>query len=41
MVQKGYCGNESLSLAWDRMEVCQINPFYITITLQARILEKE
>ena len=30
VVKKGYYGNESLGLAWDRVKVCQINPFYTT-----------
>lgn len=30
MVRKGYSGNESLSLAWHRIEVRQMNPFYTT-----------
>ena len=30
MVKKGYCGKEILGLAWDRMEVCQMTPFYTT-----------
>ena len=30
MVKKGYCGNDSFSLAWNHMEVFQINPFYTT-----------
>ena len=41
MVKKGYCGNESLSLAWDRMEVCQINPFYTTIKKISTVEEIE
>ena len=28
VVKKGYYGNKSLGLAWDRVKVCQINPFY-------------
>ena len=27
---KGYCGNGSLGLAWDRMEVCQVVLFNTT-----------
>ena len=30
MVKKGYRGNDSLSLAWNHLEVFQINPFYTT-----------
>ena len=30
MVKIGYYGNNSLSLAWDRMEVCQMNLFITT-----------
>ena len=30
MVKKGYCGNGSLGLAWDCMNVCNIYPFYTT-----------
>ena len=32
MVKKGYYGNESLGLAWDCVEVFQINPFYTAVT---------
>ena len=32
MVKKGYYGNESLGLAWDCIEVRQMNPFYTTPT---------
>ena len=27
MVKKGYCGNENLALARDRIKVCEIAPF--------------
>ena len=30
VVKKGYCGNWSLGLAWDRVKVSQITPFYTT-----------
>ena len=30
VVKKGYCGNESLSLVWDRMKVCQVALFNTT-----------
>ena len=30
MIKKGYFGNGSLSLAWDRIKVHQIAPFNIT-----------
>ena len=30
MVKKGYCGNESLDLAWDRMEVHQVGQYRTT-----------
>ena len=30
MVKKWYCGNEGLSLAWDRIEVRQVAPFNTT-----------
>ena len=30
MVQKGYCRNEGLGLAWDHMEVRQVAPFNTT-----------
>ena len=26
MAKKGYCGNEGLGLAWDRMEMRQVAP---------------
>ena len=29
-VKKGYCGNESLSLAWDCVKVCQFDLFNTT-----------
>ena len=32
VIKKGCYGNESLGLAWHRIKVCQINPFYTTIT---------
>ena len=29
-VKKGYCGNKSLSLAWDCVKVCQFDLFNTT-----------
>ena len=31
MAKKGYCENESLGLAWDRMGVCQVGLFTATM----------
>ena len=39
VVKKGYYGNESWGLAWDRVEVCQINPFYTTSNINLFFLE--
>ena len=30
MVKKGYCGNESMDLAWGRVEVSEMTLFYTT-----------
>ena len=37
MVEKGYYENESLSLAWDHMEVCQVALFITTIFDQLKV----
>ena len=34
MVKKGYYENEGFGLAWDRIEVRQMNPFITTFSLQ-------
>ena len=39
MVKKEYCGNESLGLAWDRVEVSQIYPFYTTFSTNSEDIE--
>ena len=41
VVKKGYCRNESLGLAWDRVEVSQMTLFYTTLMLQKYISSKQ
>ena len=37
MVKKRYYRNECLGLAWDRIEVCQMNLFITTVVSNARL----